>query len=692
MRMFLSLLCAVVSLTAQTAATPANCTCADLLAFVRKPPADNLSLRLHGTVTYDKSPTVPVLALEDNTGAILLRCNDQPPIKAGMQVDVTVAVTTAGYLSTGASAIRITGRSAVPTLPTVSGPDFVAGNYNCRPVSMTGVLREVFRDELDENYIYFVLNADGVSVPGVFQTKNPGDLAALRVRIGRRVSVTGLCDALDSGLRYHAGSLLVLNGPDDVRSLEGPNYDPFAVPPVSKLHRRRAADIAALGRHRADGRVVAVWGTRRFLLRTESGDCLTVETTGDRLPACGDMVSAVGFPTSDLFHVNLIGARWRPSDLKMPPEESPERITADRLMEDNGHRRSIKALLHGRLVKLSGRATRTDDGEALLVTDEHGSVRVLPGPEGLSGVADGCLVDVTGVCLLDAERWTPENVFPRARGIVIVARSPGGIVVTAWPAWWTNTQLAVTLGALLCLILVSVCLNVGLKRLVRRRELELENQIVARVESDLKLHERTRLAVELHDTVSQNLTGVAMELRAVERAAAKSPPEIAGRLSLAQRTLDGCREELRNCLWDLRHDALEQADFDEAIRCTLAPHLGAAELTVRFAVSRDLFTDKTAHAILSILRELTVNAVRHGGAKHLRVAGGIDGDVLRFSLREDGCGFVPEDAPGIEQGHFGLQGLRERSEALGGSFSIDSAPGKGSRAVVSIALPRKEAT
>ena len=665
-------------------------SCADVLALVRQPPNDGLTVRLCGTVTYDKCPTIPVLSLEDATGAILLRCNDNPPLKAGMQVEVRVSVSPEGTLSTGASAVRTTGRGAVPVPAVISGPDFVAGRHACRPVTLTGVLREAFRDELDEKYVYFVLNADGASVPGAFLSSDPEDLVALRARIGQRVRITGLCDALDSGQRYHAGNLMLLKGLESFGTLEGPDYDPFSAPSVSELHRRRAADIAALGRYRADGRVLAVWEGRRFLLRTKSGDCITVETTGGRLPACDDRVTAVGFPASDLFHVILTGAMWRSADIALPPEAPPETLTSEQLYEASGRHQSINALLHGRLVRLSGRATPADDGKSLLVTDEHGSVRVLLGPKAFADVEDGCHVDVTGVCLLDAEQWTPENVFPRARGIVVIARTPNGVVITSRPARWTYAQIAAALCTLLVLVLGSACLNIVLRRLVRRRERELEQQIIARVESDLKLHERTRLAVELHDTVSQNLTGVAMELRAVGRIAATEPSGIPDRLALAQRTLDGCRAELRNCLWDLRHDALEQTDLDAAIRCTLAPHLGKAELTVRFAVPRELFTDKTLHAILCILRELAINAVRHGGARHLRIAGGIDGEILRFSLREDGCGFDPEAAPGIEQGHFGLQGLRERADALGGTFEIRSEPGRGSRAVVSIVLPRKE--
>ena len=87
------------------------------------------------------------------------------------------------------------------------------------------------------------------------------------------------------------------------------------------------------------------------------------------------------------------------------------------------------------------------------------------------------------------------------------------------------------------------------------------------------------------------------------------------------------------------------------------------------------------------MRELVSNAVRHGGARHIKVAGAFEADTLKFSVTDDGCGFNPESCPGVEQGHFGLQGVRERVESAGGEIAIESSPGHGSR--FSISLPSR---
>ena len=173
---------------------------------------------------------------------------------------------------------------------------------------------------------------------------------------------------------------------------------------------------------------------------------------------------------------------------------------------------------------------------------------------------------------------------------------------------------------------------------------------------------------------------------AANRLADSDPDGMRKSLGLAANTLDSCRDELRNCLWDLRNQTLEESDMNEAIRQTLAPHIGDAKLTIRFNVPRERLSDNTAHAILRIVRELATNAVRHGHATQIRIAGAIESGRLLFSVSDNGSGFDPQTAPGIRQGHFGLQGIRDRIDGFEGDFVLDSSPGKGTKAIISIRL------
>ena len=158
----------------------------------------------------------------------------------------------------------------------------------------------------------------------------------------------------------------------------------------------------------------------------------------------------------------------------------------------------------------------------------------------------------------------------------------------------------------------------------------------------------------------------------------------AGETGAAKRILASCRRELRCCLWDLRSRALDASDFQKAVRETLAPHLGGTAATIDFDIPSAKMSEALRHAALSIMREATVNAVRHGHAQTIAISGELSGRRLSFSIVDDGRGFDPDKAKGSVDGHFGLLGMRERAKAFNGSVSITSAPGDGTEISVTL--------
>ena len=129
--------------------------------------------------------------------------------------------------------------------------------------------------------------------------------------------------------------------------------------------------------------------------------------------------------------------------------------------------------------------------------------------------------------------------------------------------------------------------------------------------------------------------------------------------------------------------------MEAAVRMVLQPHIDGIRLAVRFSVPRLNLTDNTAHAILRIIRELAQNAIRHGKAHSLRIAGSVEDGELHFSVADDGIGFNPDLAPGVKDGHFGLTGIHERVRQLNGSLRIESADGRGTKVTISVKLPRE---
>ena len=75
---------------------------------------------------------------------------------------------------------------------------------------------------------------------------------------------------------------------------------------------------------------------------------------------------------------------------------------------------------------------------------------------------------------------------------------------------------------------------------------------------------------------------------------------------------------------------------------------------------------------------------RHGKARNIKIAGSLGNDGIWLSVADDGCGFDPAARPGPAEGHFGLQGAKERLAAIGGTMHIESSPGNGTKVTVEI--------
>ena len=273
-----------------------------------------------------------------------------------------------------------------------------------------------------------------------------------------------------------------------------------------------------------------------------------------------------------------------------------------------------------------------------------------------------------------------------------MVRRPGDIEILSRPSWWTAGRLGVAFCLLAAFLIAILIWNVSLKALAARRGHELALEQIRRIKATLKITERTRLAVDLHDALSQNLTGIAFQIDLVTRLSGAGDAKIARHLDIAAKTLQSCRNELRSCIWDLRTLALDDPSMEDAIRTTLQPHLDMAKLSVRFAVPRSRLNDNTAHAILKIVRELVSNAIRHGKATSVRIAGAIDGNRVRLSVQDNGTGFDPATRPDVTTGHFGLDGIAKRIKAYNGELEILSAPGTGAKVTVSLDLPPQSKT
>ena len=207
--------------------------------------------------------------------------------------------------------------------------------------------------------------------------------------------------------------------------------------------------------------------------------------------------------------------------------------------------------------------------------------------------------------------------------------------------------------------------------------LEHEDAIAAR--------ERLRIARDMHDGIGQDLFALKLELdRLYVRTKRRHPRLHAGAgqlLGLANEVM----ANLRAILDDLRPEGLEHS-LETAIRRQVDKFTRRWGRTckVDLLVEPIAVNQQTANAAFRVLQEALTNIRRHANATHVRVRLWQSGEQLFMSVTDNGRGFAA--VPGIQGRSFGLVGMRERIDALGGRLEIDSVPGHGTSLAVALPL------
>lgn len=255
--------------------------------------------------------------------------------------------------------------------------------------------------------------------------------------------------------------------------------------------------------------------------------------------------------------------------------------------------------------------------------------------------------------------------------------------------WW----LLATLPTVFFVALYVTLYNRQAQAHDRARELlaELEtanrqlSEYAAQVEDLTIAAERQRMARELHDTLSQGLAGLILQLEAADAHLAQEHPEKARRIvQQAMEQARGTLGEARQAIDDLRHVArassLEEFLRQEVNRFSTTAHVPCA---LEIALSTEL-PSLARDATSRIAAEALANILHHAHAGRAWVSLKTVENEIRLEIGDDGIGFDPSHIPA---GHYGLMGMRERARLAGGELEVESRPGKGS--LVRVRMPAK---
>jgi signal transduction histidine kinase len=590
--------------------------------------------------------------------------------------------------------IRILDRRPLPTPAAVVTERFFSGSDDCLRVEVSGVAQG-FID--DGSRWLLVLERQGRR----FEARVPKAAFAdpETTVVDAAISLVGVATAKMNARGEILYPRLLVNNPADVRITTPPASSPFAAPKVP-LRAIAHFQPEPLGGHRLRTEGIVSYAVPGQFFHVQDGFIgVRVQTRRTEPLAAGDRVEIAGFLDRRRATAGIIEALYRVVGREEPPQPvaiPPARIVeltrqAYRLglMADPGDYDGCAITFPARLLEIS----RTQNGGLFVLSADgmESSVVATAGSDvfaTLQSLRPGSDLQVSGILQVESTARESLLTTPDDERLMLRIRTPADVQVLRAPSWWTAPRLAMLLAGLAAVFAGSLAWVMLLRREVAtqagRLAGEMRKRRDAAVEFHATLRERSRLAANLHDTLLQVLAGIGLQLDVCRRSLlGRRLDDTAGQLDIAKRMVRHASADLRGSVWALRTAPTAGRSFAESMEA-LVEHLGEqgpARVTLHTEGPPFEPPQFVAGNLMLIAQEAVRNALNHARANAVAVTilYADAADAVTVSVADDGTGFALDDVAGVDQGHFGLQGMRERAEGLGGAFTLDSRPGLGTR-------------
>ncbi|GAA2003072.1 hypothetical protein GCM10009799_32750 [Nocardiopsis rhodophaea] len=202
--------------------------------------------------------------------------------------------------------------------------------------------------------------------------------------------------------------------------------------------------------------------------------------------------------------------------------------------------------------------------------------------------------------------------------------------------------------------------------------------------------ERDRLARDMHDSVAKTLRGAALAAQSLPMWLTKDPQRAVRTAAQVANAAETAAAEARALISDLRAPSVDSV-FGKAIRETAAEWSAQSEIDITVSAPDGdvgLFT-LVQQESLAILKEALANIERHAEAQRVHVSVELEGDHCTLTITDDGKGFTKQPNALLEEertgnGHYGLLGMVERAERVGGTLGFESSPNEGTKVLIRV--------
>lgn len=661
--------------------TPLLTTITAIRTLSQDEAARGYRVRVKGVVTHiDEQADVSLIVHDGEFGQFVV----PPPnpatagawrdLRRGDVVEIEGVTVRGGYApNVEPATVRRLTTGALPVPKKIPFASMQSGRYDCDYVEVEGVVQRAWLSSDPQMHTLFAdVAIEGGVVRATFWDYSPQDVARF---IDTRIRLRGNIGTIFGRTEQLRGVSLFVGHTSDIGLLET-SQDPFALPtrPIRSIYNYSAADhlnrririrgvvTAYIPGHPVDVNDFTSTATFRYIRHVLYVDDGTggarVETEEAARLRPGAIVDVAGFPEVTPGKPVLTNAALRVVGQGKQP--MPVSVGTNVLTPDND----------AALVRMEGQflSALISPTQRILVlkvgeTVFDAAVEADTTTVSLERIRPGSLVAVTGVY---AYQWGPPPSFH------LFLRSANDVTVVSAAPWWTLRHTGVML---IMLALVATVGGLWMRTAANRK----------RQQYQAVLNERTRVGRELHDTLEQGLAGIALQLEAVAGSLEASPDAARHSLDVARQMLRYSQEEARRSVMDLRSQALETGDLAGALGA-LARQMTQGTQTaadVRVEGPRQRLDASDEHHLLRIGLEALTNALKHSEARHVSITLRFRAGAVDLEVQDDGRGLgeMKNTLPG---GQFGLLGIRERVDKLGGELAISSPPGAGTRLSVTI--------
>lgn len=669
----------------------------DIRAMPMAEAAKAKPVRVRGVVTLVAGDQMPAqtLVMHDDTAGIWVNLESPltvEDLKVGDEIEVDGMTDRGGFSPTvSAKSLRRLGTRPLPPAKPVDDERFFSGSDTCQRIETTGIVQG-FRDE--GSYRRLILERGGRRFIATILREHL-DIPTEEI-VDATVQVTGVATSRFNTRGEFLSPRISIGSATDLRVESPPPSAPFAAPKFA-LDAIAQFHPEPIGGHRIRTEGVVTFSLPgEYFFVQEGAVGVRVRTQSRELLRPGDRVEVAGFLDRSRTMAGLVEAVVRRMETTSP--HAAAEITPVQLIDilQQAQRSGVVAKpgnYDGCLVRFPARIIDIERtrGGGLLVLSTAEQVNLTATLAGehfrqIEYVEPGSDVMVTGIMQVelaerdsDPARW--KN--PVVDRLSLLLRTPADVIVVKSPSWWTPRRLAIALGLVGAVLAGALAWVWALRRQVAAQAARVAQEVRTRreaaVEFQATLRERNRLAANLHDTLLQSLAGIRFQLDACRVASRQgSDDDSAEHFAVARKMLDHAAQNLRGSVWELRTKPVPGQSFPESIDALISQFRQAHKVPFDVRIEGEPVDVPTfiAGNLLLVAQEAIHNALHHGMPGRVEVVVGFDprADMIDLVVHDDGAGFVKGTEVGPAQGHFGLQGMRERMERLGGTLRIESAP------------------